>query len=269
MKNFLFDRILIYLEYFFKADTKFNIHPPYLFDFINFVFDANRIFYDFNLLHQASENIKANNQIIPKDTFSESHHQVGLTVGQFYKKAGHPLSKYECLYRMALFLKSKNIIDFGACVGMSSLSFALASKHGRIISIEGNKFLSASSIELYNRLQVNNIDSIHSEFNNFLESSTLRDVDLVFLDGDHQYNSTLHYFSKIIHLTNDSAVIVLDDIHWSPGMYKAWKKLINHPMIQCSLETTRWGFLFKNKALTKGAYAFISQKFKPWKIGIF
>lgn len=268
--NFIIrERIKIYVAYYIKAETKYNIHSPFLYEFIDFVFDSDRIYYDFIHLQEASEFIKRNTKIIPSDSFSIDHHQNGMSIEQLYKKAGHPMSNYECLYRIGLFLKSKNILELGACVGMSGLSLALAGKSGNIISLEGNQFLSSHCRNLFDQVNVKNIHCIHSDFNDYLDTTAVRDFDLVFLDGDHQYDSSLNYISKILNLTNDSAVIIMDDIHWSSGMYKAWKQIINHPYVQCSLETTRWGFLFKNKLLTEGNYVYINENLKPWKIGLF
>ncbi len=270
MLNFpMLERIKIYLDYFCKAETIYNIHPPFLYDFIDFIFDKERIYYDFNTLQEASESLKRKHTIIPIEPFSVSHHQNNLSISQLYNKAGHSNSDYECLYRIALHLKSKKILELGSCVGMSGLTLALACKHGKTLTIEGNNFLSDSCNELFHQFNIKNISCLHSDFGNYLDKSTENYFDLVFLDGDHQYDSTINYLSKLFIQTTDSAVIILDDIHWSADMYKAWKETVTHPSVQCSLETERWGFLFKDKLLTKGAYVYIHKKYKPWKIGLF
>lgn len=262
-------RIKIYLEYYFKAETKFNIHPPFLFNFIDFTFDQDRIFYAFDKIQEASEILKRNETHIPSEPFSKNRQQDQFTVAELYKKSGHSVSEYECLYRMNLFLKSKNSLELGACTGMSGIAIALSNKSGKLTSIEGNQFLSSICNAMFDRFKLSNAQCIAIEFDSFLNTTSVQDFDFVFLDGDHQYDSTIKYASKLLTITTDAAVLVLDDIHWSADMYRAWKDLIKHPAIQCSLETERWGILFKNKILSAGNYTYINQKFKPWKIGLF
>jgi predicted O-methyltransferase YrrM len=262
-------RIKIYLEYYFKAETKYNIHPPFLFDFIDFTLDKDRIYYAFDKIQEASEILKRNETRIPSEPFSKNRQQDEFTVAEFYNKSGHPVSEYECLYRMALFVKSNNFLELGACVGMSGIAIALSNKSGKLISIEGNPFLSSICNGMFKRFKLNNAHCLNMEFESFLNSTAMHDFDFVFVDGDHQYDSTLKMIIKLLSITTDTAVLVIDDIHWSTGMYQAWKEIIRHPSIQCSLETERWGILFKNKQLTIGTYVYINEKFKPWKIGLY
>jgi len=37
---------------------------------------------------------------------------------------------------------------------------------------------------------------------------------------------------------------VFDDIHWSPGMERAWEKIRAHPKITVSLDLLRLGLVF-------------------------
>jgi hypothetical protein len=267
--SMLAERIKIYFEYYLKADTRYNIHPPFLSEFIDFVLDVDRIYYDFNALQEASEYVKRNDKIIQEDAFSNLHHQTGLTVSRLYQKAGHALSEYESLYRTALFLNSKNILELGSCTGIGAFALALANKSGNTITVEGNKFLSSVANDLFHHFKIKNARCIHSDFSTYLNHETEIDFDLIFLDGHHEELPTIDYCTKIMECSSDTAVIILDDIHWSHGMYKAWKLMIDHPSVQCSLETWRWGFLFKSRKLTPGNYVYIPEKFKPWKIGLF
>jgi predicted O-methyltransferase YrrM len=263
------ERFRIYLDFYFKAETRYNIHSPFLFDLIEFAFDTDRIYYDFNILQEATNCILRNQTSIPADDFSVKHRQNNLNISQLFLKSGHSSDAYECLYRLACFLKPNKILELGSCAGMSAMSLALGYKPAKVISLEGNEYLSSFANSLFHQFKLNTIQCLHIDFNTFFETQTENDFDLVFVDGDHNYESTLANFSKINPCTSDKAVIVLDDVHWSSGMYAAWNKIKQDPSIRCSLETIRWGFLFKNKSLAKGDYTFLHEKFKPWKLGLF
>jgi predicted O-methyltransferase YrrM len=265
----LAQKIPVYFSYYLKAGTKHSLHPPFLSELIGFVFDPDRIYYDFNMLAHASAQISSDFRLIPLDEFSNARHQSGISISSYYNRSRHSASEYERLYRLSLFLKPDSILELGSSVGMSGLALALASKQARMITVEGNSFLTIFCNKLFYQNNLNQIQCKNLSFDSALSQKQEALYDLVFLDGDHEYHNTIKYTKKILDLCSDTAVIVMDDIHWSSGMYKSWKELIKDPRVQCSLETLRWGMLFKNKALTKGEYIYIPQKFKPWKIGLF
>jgi predicted O-methyltransferase YrrM len=50
-------------------------------------------------------------------------------------------------------------------------------------------------------------------------------VDFALLDADHSEEATLRDFAAIVPRLAPRAVVVLDDIAWTPGMRRAWKAL--------------------------------------------
>ncbi|MBK9221097.1 MAG: class I SAM-dependent methyltransferase [Saprospiraceae bacterium] len=263
------ERIKIYLEYYIKANTIFSVHPTFLYNFIQFVFDTKRVYYDFDILYKIHSDLNRNETVIPSDSFSIQNQQNGYRISEFNKKAGHSLTDYETLYRISIFLHPQNILEFGTCLGTSAISLALAHKKSNLISVEGNSFLSAFCNSQFSKIDLPNCKCLHSDFYTYLKESNLQDFDLFFLDGHHHYESTLYYTREFLSQSTENAIIILDDIHWSKGMYKAWKEIIKEQSVQCSLETMRWGFLFKNRKITKGNYVYIDHKYKPWKIGLY
>ncbi|MBK8451621.1 MAG: class I SAM-dependent methyltransferase [Saprospiraceae bacterium] len=227
------ERIKIYLEYYIKANTIFSMHPTFLYNFIQFVFDTKRVYYDFDILYKIHTALDRNETIIPSDSFSIQNQQNGYRISEFNKKAGHSLTDYETLYRISIFLHPQNI-------------------HSQ-----------------FSKIDLPNCKCLHSDFYTYLKESNLQDFDLIFLDGHHHYESTLYYTREFLSQSTENAIIILDDIHWSKEMYNAWKEIIKEQSVQCSLETMRWGFLFKNRKITKGNYVYIDHKYKPWKIGLY
>jgi predicted O-methyltransferase YrrM len=270
MQNLIyFERIQIYLEYYFKAKTVHHIHSPFISNLLNLVWDTDRIYYDFQKLQKIAEYLNTDTQMVPKNSFSDEHNQSGLSIEKLYRKTGHSRLDYERLYRLAMFLKPRQILELGTCTGMSSAALALGCKSSELITLEGNKFLSDYCSKLFKDFDIKNVQCIHCEFLRYLENTGLENTDLIFMDGHHQYDPTLTLTNIILENSKNTTIILLDDIHWSKGMYRAWKELINHPMVQCSLETLRWGFLFKDRRLNPANYCLIPQKYKPWSIGLF
>ena len=54
-------------------------------------------------------------------------------------------------------------------------------------------------------------------------------IDLFFNDGHHDRDAVINYFEKVLPYLSKNAVIVIDDISWSPGMKSAWMEIENDP----------------------------------------
>ncbi|MBK7912129.1 MAG: class I SAM-dependent methyltransferase [Saprospiraceae bacterium] len=266
MNSLLIQRLFLYSRYYLSAKSIYQMHAPYLFELLQFVYDPDRNYYDFIKIHEASKSLESNYNLIAENDFSKTHQQAGLSIGAMYKKSGHTLTAYECLYRLVTFIKPKNSLELGASVGMSGLSMALANKYGIHTSVEGNSSLAESTNRLFQNYELNSARCLHSRFDEFLSNNPRSNLfDFVFIDGDHRYQATLDNFNKLLDMLTEDAVLLIDDIHWSAEMHKAWIELSRHPSIHCSLEMMRWGLLFKSKKLTKGCFSYIPVYYKPWQ----
>lgn len=262
-------RMKVYLEYYFKSKTIYNIHSPYLFELICFCFDKNRNYYDFRMIDQLYRRILADQSTITCSEFAASHGQQLLTISQMAHKASASLSHAALIYRIGLYFKPKCILELGTCVGISAMSLGLSVKQSKIYSVDGNVFLSSYATKNCTDAGLNNIVFRCDLFADFLNTNDLSQFDFVYLDGDHQYGPTLAYVRKLLTETDEEGIIILDDIHWSNGMYQAWKEIISWPECNCSLETQRLGFVFKSAKLSPGHFSYIPVKFKPWRLGLF
>jgi len=74
---------------------------------------------------------------------------------------------------------------------------------------------------------------------------------MIFIDGNHTYRATLHYFEYFIERLNTDSFIVFDDIHWSLGMEEAWKKIIADKRITLSVDIFEMGIVFLRKGVEK------------------
>ena len=70
------------------------------------------------------------------------------------------------------------------------------------------------------------LDALLDEFN---------PLDYVFIDGHHDENATVSYFTKIKPYLSDKSVMIFDDISWSEGMIRAWNTIIGDESVKVSL----------------------------------
>jgi len=75
--------------------------------------------------------------------------------------------------------------------------------------------------------------------------------DLIYFDGNHQKEASLHYFEKLLPLAHNDSVFIFDDIHWSREMEEAWEQIKGHPRVQVTIDTFYWGLVFFRKEQEK------------------
>ena len=92
-------------------------------------------------------------------------------------------------------------------------------------------------------MEINNVESILSTFEKFIETYKGEKFDIVFIDGHHNGIALLHYLEKLKPITHNDTLIILDDIRWSKSMLESWKTIINDPFYHVSIDLFRMGII--------------------------
>ena len=144
--------------------------------------------------------------------------------------------------------------ELGTCLGISALYQAVAlslNKAGKIVTIEGAKTLAQYAEQNIETIGLENVRVVADRFQDVLDKvlNESRPVDFAFIDGHHDENARMRYFDQLIpFLANQGVVLVFDDISWSPGMKKAWKKIKVDERVKTSVELRKVGiYLMKTK----------------------
>ena len=156
-------------------------------------------------------------------------------------------SKYGLLlYNLAGWLKPETIIELGTAYGISTLYLAMGNPDTRVFTVEGNSMLSGLAGKCFSECKLNNITVFNGSFDEVLPDILTRVSGnvLAFIDGNHTYEATLHYF----HLLNTSVkniTLVFDDINWSAEMRSAWKEIENSPETGTTVDLFQMGIVFQ------------------------
>lgn len=262
-------QVKLIMDYYLRGKSIYHIQSPFFYDMIRTIFDDEQVYYAFGTIYAAYQNILCENIIMPGDEFASQHNQSNQDFADFAKRAMSPIYYCESLFRIVEWIKPHRVLELGSCVGISSLSMAITSANVHVDTVEGNPFLSNYASQLHQKFKIPNVQVYNNLFDDFLAQNKNSKYDLILLDGDHQYDATRRYIDKLWPLLSDRGVIIMDDIHWSTDMDRAWKTIVNSDQIHASIESFRWGFLFKDTALSPLHYCYIPYKYKPWSIGLF
>jgi predicted O-methyltransferase YrrM len=158
------------------------------------------------------------------------------------------------LFKMIRKIKPSSCVELGSCVGISASYQASALKlngKGKIVTLEGSAEIANIARETFATLGINNASVVTGPFHETLSGvfESAKPVDLFFNDGHHDHDAVMRYFKQVLPYLSDPAVIVFDDISWSPGMRKAWTEIENDEHVSASIDLNNIGIVVIDKDL--------------------
>jgi predicted O-methyltransferase YrrM len=242
----LFFRISSYLQYLLNAKGPNRIHSPFVFKLYMEVILSEQEFYSFKKFSELfQENLKNHQPVSALKT--GSRRPTGSTpVSVIASKSVLPEKYQRLLFRLVYHLKPKTVLELGTSLGITTLYLAAPDSTSRVISLEGNSHLIPLASQNFKNAALKNIALINGLFSEVLPETlnSIDTLDFVFLDGDHRYESTIEYVQMLLPKLHANSVLVLDDIHWSSDMQKAWKAVQQMPEVTVTLDLYRLGLVF-------------------------
>ncbi len=161
---------------------------------------------------------------------------------------------HRLLCRLSRYLRPAVVLELGTALGMGTLALALGHPPARIITIEGDPSLASRAQEmLAAEVPGSSVTLLRGAFDEILPAllRQTEPIDLLFLDGHHEEQAVLRYFEWLRPHLHPESVAVIDDIHWSKGMLRAWDKMREHEQTSLAIDIFRMGLLFFDPSLPK------------------
>ena len=125
-------------------------------------------------------------------------------------------------------------------------------KAGKIVTIEGVKTLAKYAEQNIETIGLENVRVVAGRFQDVLDEvlNESSPIDFAFIDGHHDEKAIMRYFEQIIpFLSNQPRVLVFDDMPWSPGMKRVWKKIKVDERVKISVDFRKVGICLMNKKI--------------------
>jgi predicted O-methyltransferase YrrM len=247
-------RIKSRLNFLLKSSNQHGIHSPFVYDLITKCFYDKTPFSAYHNLKALRNKLIYNQDLVKIKHYSEaskvfqSNHQKISTI---VKCEGSSYKKQKQLYRITNYFKPKNVLELGTSVGLGSAAMAIASNNSIIKTVEVNKNISDIAKKVFKSYQLKNIQIDTSSFKDFFKKSNYENLDLVYLDGTCDKESTIENFNSLLKHSHNESVFIINNIYWSKEMTEAWNIIKKQKEITVSIDTFYWGFLFFRKEQPK------------------
>ena len=155
----------------------------------------------------------------------------------------------QLLFRLVNYYKPKNIIELGTSFGITTSYLACANKNAQVYTLEGSTAIADKARQNFAILNAKNIELIEGDFAKTLPDliEKIKQVDLVFVDGNHRKIPTLQYFEQLLPYATNDSIFIFDDIHWSKEMEEAWEIIKAHKAVTLSIDLFFIGIVWFRK----------------------
>lgn len=246
-----------FIEFLRLSKNRHGVHSPFVYDLVTKCINDKTKYADYQLLKLYKKELRQDKSEIEMKDFGQGSRvfkENSRKTSRVAKNAGMKLKRQKLLYRLANYLEVENVLELGTSLGLSTAALALATKNGKVKTVEGCPNTAKKATEYFKKFNLKNIELHQEIFNEFLTDYSNRSsqkYDLIFIDGDHNGERTLGYFYSLLNNIQNDSVMIFDDIYWSKDMTKAWKEIIAHEKVTLSIDTFQWGLLFFRKEQPK------------------
>ena len=177
------------------------------------------------------------------------------SVGEMCRKVSSPSVYCRLLFKIVHDFKVQRGIELGTALGIScsyqSAGMAL-NNAGQFVTCEGSPAVAAIADKNLKSLGLNRTRVVQGRFHDTYEDvlTSQKPVDYTFIDGHHDEFATVNYFEQLIPHLAQNAIVVFDDIDWSDGMKRAWKKITTMKGIIATVTLKNLGIVITERDFT-------------------
>ncbi len=252
---------LKYIRYYLTASNGrgFEIHSPFVFDFITKVLNNSKKFHSFHKIeHCRNIYLKDENELQIEDFGAGSRKKLfqNRRIKEIAKSSLKPKKYAQLLYRMVDYYQPKTIVELGTSLGITTAYLSSANSNAKIYTLEGSSEIAQTARKTFQFLQLENIELLEGEFQKTLPGliNSLNSVNFIFIDGNHRRTPTVEYFRLFLEKSTENTIFIFDDINWSEEMERAWGEIIHHPQVTTTIDLFFIGIVLLKKDFKSKQY---------------
>jgi len=240
-----------------------GIHSPYLFRLVRFVLRDKNAYYCFGDIERRREYLLACPDELDVVDYGSRGSKEGKRVRRKINEiaAGHLESAEmgQLLFRLVNFMGQEEkrpleILELGTSLGITTAYLSSADSRNYVVTLEGSEAVLQVARGVWQALRLKNIESKVGNIDDTLYLYAREKLDLAYVDANHTYEATMRYADYLLPRMHEKGVLVIDDIHYSEEMERAWTALKNDSRVTTSMDLYHMGLLFVDTHYLKRHY---------------
>jgi predicted O-methyltransferase YrrM len=244
----MIDLIARYLLHQIRSKGRYGIHSPFVYEFVTQVLPARRQPQLDRIERLRRETSRRQETLEIQDLGAGygGQHQAVIRkrLSEVVRSSARSRREGGLLHRIVAHYQPQAGLELGTNLGFSTLYQVSAAPEGQWITIEGAPALADIARKHLAQFGLSKVQLLQGEFGEVMEQKIdwkkFR-PDYVLLDGNHRREPTLGYVEWLMPRVADGALLILDDIHWSSEMEKAWRTICAHPEVSVSMDLWHLG----------------------------
>ena len=168
-------------------------------------------------------------------------------------------STAQLLFRLVNYLTGVSqqpltIVELGTSLGITAAYLASPSPQNTVQTYEGAEEVADIAAEVWRELDIRNIVPVIGNIDDTLPRYKAKKTDLAYIDANHTYEATMRYFRQLLPSAAQHSIYVIDDIHHSPEMERAWHDIQAMQQVTSTIDCYKLGLVFFNKHYIRKHY---------------
>ncbi|SHI55594.1 Methyltransferase domain-containing protein [Hymenobacter daecheongensis DSM 21074] len=245
---------LSYIRFLLRSGNAHGLHSPFVFGLYTRVIDSQHdAAAAYAPIEARRQALRQNPAIITvRDFGAGSHTGAGRQrrLRDIARTAAKPRQFGQLLFRLVQHFQPKVVLELGTSLGLTTAYLAAANAQAQVVTFEGCPQTAAVARQTFVGLGLTNIELVEGNLDETLAPTLTAlpgPLDFAFFDGNHRYEPTVRYFEQCLPYRTDQSVFILDDIHWSAEMARAWRTIKQHPEVMLTIDLFFIGLVFFRK----------------------
>ena len=269
-KNAYLYRVSTWLKHYLTAWNTGGegVHSPYLFEWVRMVMSDKHAYRVWEDIESVRARMLVSDQVVEFVDYGSGVGRKGEGAKgekrvKDIAKGSLARAKYaQMLFRLVNWLghqlreenRGLTIVELGTSLGVTTAYLAGVDTRDKVYTYEGCEAVAKIAKENWNVLGMNNISCLVGP----IDAEQLRGgfgyIDVAFVDANHTYEASMKYFDVLAQKIHEKSVVVMDDIHHSEEMERAWKEICADERVTSTIDLYQMGLVFFDKHYWKRNY---------------
>jgi predicted O-methyltransferase YrrM len=234
-----------------------SIQSPFFFDFHDKVIKKESE-NDFSKIEATREKLLQNQSFLEVTDLGSGSNSKALQgparrIADIAATSLTPANLARLYFKICQYADVRNVVELGTSMGLTTLYFSELPKC-KVHTFEGSHALANIALTNFEYFEKKNINLIEGNIDETLPEflqDNLKKIGFALIDANHRYAPTIQYFELLMKRFNEKSIMVVDDIHHSSEMERAWEELKKNYLVYGSVDLFRCGILFFDPGLNR------------------